>query len=137
MAVAEAERDERLEERAKALGHVPNYCPFGCTTENLDEYGYCSHLAGFTNDGKTVETIQVRYRKVKDPVTGEVTEEDTQLRFVSGNKKKGHLDTVRAGDKLVNPERMQKGASGIMELARLWVSARVYRREPAKKEKAA
>ena len=30
MAITAEEREDRLEERAKALGQVPNYCPLGC-----------------------------------------------------------------------------------------------------------
>ena len=39
MAITAEEREDRLEERAKALGQVPNYCPLGCQKEDLDEYG--------------------------------------------------------------------------------------------------
>lgn len=129
MAITADERDDRLEERAKALGHVPNYCPCGCGREDLDEYGYCEHLVGFTNDGKTIETIQKRLRRVKDQDTGEVTKEDTQLRFVSGNKKSGHVAQVQPGDKLVNPERIERDG-GLAAIVKSWVSARVYRPGP-------
>lgn len=34
---------------------IPNFCPFGCETKNLDDNGYCHHLIGFTNGGSTYE----------------------------------------------------------------------------------
>lgn len=33
----------------------PNFCPFGCTPQHLDEHGYCDHLIGFTEDKKGYE----------------------------------------------------------------------------------
>lgn len=54
-------------------GTVPNFCPFGCDVEDLDENGYCYHLVGFTNDGKMME------RFVYDSSVGR--------RRVLGNKK--------------------------------------------------
>jgi hypothetical protein len=46
--------------RAQAMaptGGVVNFCPFGCTDEELDQHGYCKHLIGFTNDKKTYEPM--------------------------------------------------------------------------------
>lgn len=45
-------------------GDKVNACPFGCTMEDLDDNGYCDHLVGFTNDGKTLEPM------ILDPKTG-------------------------------------------------------------------
>ena len=36
-------------------GSKVNMCPFGCEDEELDDFGYCGHLVGFTNDGKLME----------------------------------------------------------------------------------
>lgn len=41
---------------------VPNFCPFGCVTEDLDERGHCGHLVGFYNGGSTYEPRCVRKR---------------------------------------------------------------------------
>lgn len=38
-----------------AQGETVNFCPFGCEEHELDERGYCPHLVGFSNDGKTME----------------------------------------------------------------------------------
>jgi hypothetical protein len=64
--------------RAKAAattGEKVNFCPFGCTMEDLDDHGYCRHLVGFTNDGKTMEPTsindmgrQITLGAVKQPV---------------------------------------------------------------------
>ena len=35
-----------------SLGESPNFCPFGCQSEQLDENGYCRHLVGFTVPGE-------------------------------------------------------------------------------------
>lgn len=46
--------------RAKAIAGANekvNFCPFGCTVEDIDENGYCDHVIGFTNDGKTYEPM--------------------------------------------------------------------------------
>jgi len=32
-----------------------NYCPFGCTARELDSHGWCRHLIGWTDDGRTFE----------------------------------------------------------------------------------
>jgi len=32
-----------------------NHCPFGCADEQLDKHGWCRHLIGWTEDGKTFE----------------------------------------------------------------------------------
>jgi hypothetical protein len=39
------------------------HCPFGCRMddEGVDQNGYCRHLVGFTNDGKTMEPL-VKHR---------------------------------------------------------------------------
>lgn len=39
----------------KSLGEIVNFCPFGCSNDNLDELGFCGHLVGFYNGGQTYE----------------------------------------------------------------------------------
>lgn len=49
---------------AKAsTGEKVNACPFGCQVEDLDDNGYCDHLMGFTNDGKTMEPMVKDHRE--------------------------------------------------------------------------
>lgn len=110
------------DEKTQALGTVVNHCPMGCALEDLDEYGYCQHLLGFTNDGKVVETVQPVMRK--DPDTKEMV--PTGDKHVSGSRKRGHLDKVMPGDKLVNPESPQLD-KGVVHMKKEWVSSRVYR----------
>lgn len=38
-------------------GQKVNFCPFGCTVEDLDDHGYCEHLVGFTTDEQTLEPL--------------------------------------------------------------------------------
>lgn len=38
-------------------GEKANFCPFGCSDDELDDHGYCYHLVGFTNDGKKYEPM--------------------------------------------------------------------------------
>lgn len=66
----------------ESKGDVINACPFGCTAENLDGFGYCHHLVGFTNDGKTFEPIKLNEHK---------------QRFVHG----AEPEQVKRGDRLV------------------------------------
>ncbi len=107
-------------ERANILGEVQNHCPFGCTKGDLDEYGYCVHLVGFTNDKKTIETIKPWKRM--NHVTGEWVE--TGDKFVSG--KKQHRTTVLETDTIINPTKEQI-VEGIKTKVSAWVSSRVYR----------
>lgn len=50
---------------AKFAGVNKNWCPFGCPDDELDEYGYCYHLIGFTNDKKRIELMK-RLKKTDD-----------------------------------------------------------------------
>jgi hypothetical protein len=34
-----------------------NFCPFGCPDSEIDDFGYCRHLVGFTLDKKTYEPM--------------------------------------------------------------------------------
>lgn len=39
----------------RSLGETVNFCPFGCSDEQLDEQGACCHLIGFYDKGTTFE----------------------------------------------------------------------------------
>lgn len=41
-----------------ATGYPPEVCPFGCRGKDLDDYGYCKHLVGFSPDGKALEVLE-------------------------------------------------------------------------------
>lgn len=49
--------------QAANQGDVVNFCPFGCDDGMLDDTGYCHHLVGFTEDGRTMEP---RVRRKED-----------------------------------------------------------------------
>lgn len=42
---------------ASMTGKKANACPYNCEIQDLDESGYCDHLIGFSNDGKTFEPM--------------------------------------------------------------------------------
>jgi len=109
--------EEAQELRASVFGEIRVHCPFGCTKDDADEYGYCPHLVGFTNDGKTYEPIEQQYSRF-----GEVTG-----RFVNGGKKGANAKKILGTDVLVNPEKIVKDREGA-HVSKSWVSARVYRR---------
>jgi hypothetical protein len=46
---------------------IDNLCPFGCTNEELNDIGHCTHLVGFTTNGKTLEPQVKRMRLARDP----------------------------------------------------------------------
>ncbi len=57
--------NERLDQRSPLMkakeadrtGEGVNFCPFGCEQDDMDDHGYCDHLIGFSNDGKTYEPM--------------------------------------------------------------------------------
>jgi hypothetical protein len=108
--------------------HKENHCPFHCKDEELDEYGYCYHLIGFSNDKKTLEPRKPLIRLDKDRVPY-----DTGFQTVLGGKKK---QAVEVGDKFVNPEFPQVDR-GITSTAKRWASYRVYRDIPKPPERVA
>lgn len=96
---------------------VVNHCPFGC--EKVDEHGFCFHIVGFTNDGKTVELI-TRVKDLRDRLPARLGTPQTGLK----------RREVEAGDKVVNPEYDQfDQQTGMTHKAKTWVSARVYRKD--------
>jgi hypothetical protein len=59
--------EARLE--CRTTGETLNACPFGCAEGDLDDYGYCHHLVGFTDaaERKTVECLVIaRGRRAVD-----------------------------------------------------------------------
>jgi len=104
------------EARAALSKTARNYCPLGCVAEELDEYGYCHHLVGFTADRKTLEPIAPLYRTMNDG-----TPFNTGFKTVTGSQ------PCQEGDLFINPERPQV-VHGITHMAKAWVSDRVYRR---------
>lgn len=110
--------------KAKAeatTGEKVNFCPFGCTTAQIDDHGYCRHLVGFTNDGKHYEPMVRgkdgrRVIRVRMAPTGE-TIEDTSYEDDGSpitnviQVMAPQLEPVQRSDKLVQAT----------------VSARVYR----------
>lgn len=95
-----------------------NYCPFACAMEDLDEYGYCHHLMGFTNDRVTFEKTGKLYRHNDDGIPY-----DTGQKITSGST------PCQRGDIFINPERPQI-VNGAVNMAKAWVSDRVYRNVP-------
>lgn len=95
-------------------GQVVNRCPCGCQPEDLDEYGYCHHLVGFTNDGKSFDVLE--------PLP------DFRGNRVVNGRKRGQVDRKR--HLLVNPEELSKEGT----IRKMWVSARVYDRDAKRPE---
>src|SRR5580658_7945052 len=50
-------RSELLKLQGRTVKGKVNACPFGCGFKDLDEAGYCVHLIGFTDNGKTYEPM--------------------------------------------------------------------------------
>ncbi len=84
-----------------------NYCPCGCRQEQLDSYGYCPHLVGFTGRRKQMECLVYDAKGIPR---------------VRGDK----IEDIVKGDIIVNPKYEQKDDNGT-HMAEKWVSARVYR----------
>ncbi len=116
--------DPQVSQNISKAGVPDNHCPFGCERADLDEFGYCKHLVGFTNDAKVGGKVE-KVVRIIDPKTNE----DTGYRRVSGKQ----LDVVLDDDTLVNPQSVQvhEGASHIKKE---WVSTRVYRQEEKKRK---
>jgi hypothetical protein len=95
-----------------------NYCPFGCATEDIDEYGYCHHLMGFTNDRLTYEQTRRLYRHNEDGIP-----------YDTGYRITNEPVECKKGDVFINPERPQI-VNNAVHMAKAWVSDRVYRNVP-------
>lgn len=77
-------------------GEVQNFCPYGCTIEELDANGYCEHLIGFSNDQKFYEPMitddegnrRVKVHKDKDgkPVLEPVLKTDKLERITVSHR---------------------------------------------------
>lgn len=119
---------------------IENYCPFGCSDEELDELGMCVHVVGFCTvdpskpkeptrdeDRQAIEPLEAATRKRKNPDTGEIEEVETGFLLVNGKKR----EYVQEGDKLVNPLTPQKDyQSGQTHDHWKWFSWRVYNKTP-------
>jgi hypothetical protein len=113
---------------------VENYCPFGCSDEELDELGMCVHVVGFCtvdpnkpSERKVLEPLEAAVRKRKNPDTGEIEEVETGFLLVNGKKR----EYVQDSDKLVNPLTPQKDyQSGQTHDHWKWFSWRVYSERP-------
>lgn len=94
-----------------------SYCPFGCKVPDCwnGERGYCVHLVGFTNDGKTYEPITVDHRGFP--------------KVDAGRRKKLCQKVDLKKHVIVNPEYDQLD-NGVVHKAKLWVSSRVYSKTP-------
>ncbi len=58
---AEAEYSPYMEavyEAIQAAAPMRSFCPFGCDDDNVDEYGRCYHVIGYSPDGKHVEPLE-------------------------------------------------------------------------------
>lgn len=99
----------RAKSKAKQ-GEKINACPFGCDVKNLDDHGYCRHLIGFTNDGKTYEPMIRRGGKRRVEVKMEIDPEES-LGEDGEPLKRPVLEKVLPTDKLV----------------KISISSRVYR----------
>ena len=110
-----------------ATGKKISYCPFGCEPDDLDEYGHCRHLIGYTNDGKTYERTGPLMRKTFGPNPQMI---DTGYKQTVGVQKRGEkLPAIPEGAQLINPEFPQYD-KGVMHMAKKWVSERVYVEKP-------
>ena len=115
---------------------VENFCPFGCSDDELDELGMCVHMVGFCtvdplrpNERKVLEPIEAATRRRKNPDTGEIEEVETGFLRVNG-KLKEYVQEDK-GDKLVNPLTPQKDyQSGQTHDHWKWFSWRVYHKNP-------
>lgn len=83
---------------ADLMGEGVNFCPFGCDLSDLDDHGYCSHLVGFSNDGKVMEPFVVEKGK----------------KVVKGDR----LQPVLKGDKLVQITTSSRVYRDIQEKAK-------------------
>jgi hypothetical protein len=109
-------------DRIDALGkQFQNHCPHHCQNSDLDEYGYCEHLLGFTSDGETYEKVSPLVRK------SFITKEDydTGMKVTRGPKKGEKPLRVPGNAVLVNPE-VEQTHNGAKMKVKAWVSSRVY-----------
>lgn len=117
----EKEFDPKDERKAVLASGIVNHCPLGCKIEDLDEYGYCHHLVGFTNDKRYYEQVKPLMRSNADG-----SKFDTGFKTVVGGKRGRDRQPLVEGDLLVNPD-IKQIIDGIERLGHKWVSWRVYR----------
>jgi hypothetical protein len=61
-------------QRAAADNRKLNLCPCGCPDTALNEHGYCEHLVGFTNDGRSYEPREFPAKDPKTPLESAILE---------------------------------------------------------------
>jgi hypothetical protein len=128
-------------------GAKVNYCPFGCGADDLDDYGHCRHLVGFTDSfvdsfkdgsGKVIAALRhvqlgATYEAIAPQVrtsfsTGQKF--DTGYKTTFGGRKGTARQKVRVGDVIVNPQKWLEADQHQAipaHWASKWLSARVYR----------
>jgi hypothetical protein len=108
---------------------IEYHCPFGCKKAECNEYGHCYHLVGFSNDGKVYEKLTKRPDGA--PMVGgfsEITLKDHEGNEITRMSK--NMARVLPGDIVVNPEHKQILDGGFVNVAKKWVSSRIYRNVP-------
>lgn len=104
-----------------------NHCPFGCEKHQLEMHGYCAHLVGFTNRGKNLEELWFDDRGHAHVGGNQVAVAD-DVENGRGKTTIRRVSPVLKGDKLVNPQYLQKDQEG-QHMASEWASVRVYRKQ--------
>ncbi len=119
--------------RAKAkakTGEKINACPFGCDVRNLDDFGYCRHLIGFTTDGKLYEPMYlVKGRRVVRPkmiVDEEKMGEGGVEEEAVYNKQTGETEYRKVPQAVVMKPVLEEVRQDD-KLVRISTSSRVYR----------
>lgn len=112
----------RAKAKAAEAGGKANACPYGCTTEDIDENGYCDHLIGFSTDQKTYEPL------ILDNRTGR---RNVQVPMVDSGKK-GRDDQGEFPILKPQPVPIPKGST----LIQITTSYRVYHPGVEKKQTA-
>jgi hypothetical protein len=101
---------------------IDNLCPYGCTNDELNDIGHCTHLLGFSTNGKTLEPQIKRMRLARDPEGRLLRDENGEFfkewdgSWITDGRKES-IQLVRETDTLINGgKNTRKG-----------VSSRVYR----------
>lgn len=69
-----ANLSELMKAKGKAsLGEKVNFCPFGCSDDQLDEQGYCDHLVGIALPGNEAMERVVKDERGRRRVLGAQT----------------------------------------------------------------
>ena len=124
-------------------GVVISYCPFGCDGPQIDDYGHCKHLIGFTTDKQHYEPLAPLIRKGREGPfdTGMkiVTTDMANARqlkvqpLIPQDLEKNHvvIFSPRGKQRLTQKER----GEGFKEEYDRWQTYRVYQQYPPKAAK--